>query len=96
MLASAWNNGEGTYGIRVGSRNREKFFDKSWPEIEVEIDGIFHRFALTDGFWHRCPEFRNPVIREWLRRNRSLEWPKGHPPTVDLIPLGGNRFRLMP
>jgi hypothetical protein len=97
MDASAWSNGGGTYGIRVGFPNRHKFFDESWAEIEVEIDGVVQRFGLTDGFWHHCPEFRDkgaPVIREWLRRNRTLEWPKGNPPQAQLIPLGGNRFRL--
>jgi hypothetical protein len=29
-----------------------------------------------------------------LRRHRMLEWPMGDPPRMELIPLGGNRFRL--
>jgi hypothetical protein len=97
MQASAWSNGGGTYGIRVGFANRDAFFDESWTEIEVEIDGHFCHFGLTDGFWNQCPEFRDsgdPVVREWLRRQRILDWPKGEPPRVELIPLGGNRFRL--
>lgn len=99
MRATAWSNGGGTYGIRVGFPNRDKFFQRSWDDIEVEIDGKAHRFVLTSGFWNRCPEFRDsgaPVIREWLRRQGGLEWPKRHPPRVELLPLGDNRFRLMP
>jgi hypothetical protein len=99
MWASAWSNGKGTYGIRVGFPNRDEFFDERWAEIEVEIDGVAHRFGLSGGFWHRCPEFRDrgaPIIREWLRRHCALTWPKGSPPRVELIPLGGNRFRLAP
>jgi hypothetical protein len=97
MQASAWNDGGTTYGIRVGLPNRDRFFDPSWREIEVEIDGEIHQFPLTDGFWRQCPEFRDrgtPVVREWLRRHRMLKWPKGDPPRMELIPLGGNRFRL--
>ena len=99
MQASAWKGGGGyTYGIRVGSANRDSFFDKSWTEIEVEIDGQAHRFTLTPGFWNKCPEFRDSgasVIRDWLRQNHTLDWLKGKPPQVELIPLGGNRFRLV-
>ena len=41
MQASAWSNGGGVYGIRVGFPNRDKHFDKSWTEIELEIEGQF-------------------------------------------------------
>ncbi|HZY90044.1 MAG TPA: hypothetical protein VFE78_34805 [Gemmataceae bacterium] len=98
MQASAWSNGGGTYGIRVGVTNRDEFFDKGWTEIEVEVEGRLYRFPLTDGFWNHCPEIRDsgaPVIREWLRHHQALNWPKGDPPQVELIPLGGHRFRLM-
>lgn len=98
MDAKAWNNGEGTYGIRVGFRNRDQFFNPDWTEIKVEVDGAVHTFPITRGFWNRCPEFRDsgsPVIREWLRRHHSLPWPKRHPPRFELIPVGDNRFRLV-
>jgi hypothetical protein len=98
MQASVWANGNGIYGIRVGLPNRDEHFDRSWTEIEVEVDGQFHRFPLTDSFWAHCPEVRDSggvVIREWLRRHRALDWPRGNPPRVELLPLGGNRFRLV-
>jgi len=100
MKASAWRGGSTaspTYGIRVGVSNRDRFFEKGWSEIEVEIDGQFNPFALTPGFWNKCPEFRDrgrPIIREWLRRNYGRDWIKGAPPKMELIPLEGNRFRL--
>ena len=98
MEVSGWSNGRGTYGIRVGFPNRAAFFDKSWSEIEVEIDGQFHRFQLRDSFWNRCPEFRDSggtVIRDWIQRHRALDWTNGQPPRCELVPLGGNRFRLV-
>jgi hypothetical protein len=97
MRASAWNDGGSTYGIRVGATNRVRYFDPTWKSIEVELDGRWHRFTLTPGFWKKCPEFRDrgqPIIRAWLERHRSLTWPYRHPPTVELIPLGTGRFRL--
>lgn len=98
MEASAWSSGGGTFGIRVGIPNRDHHFSRSRAEIEVEVDGQPHRFALTPGFWNKCPEFRDSggtVIRDWLRRHRTLDWPTAHPPRFQLLPLGGGRFRLV-
>ena len=99
MKASAWNGGGGSvFGVRVGAANRDQYFRPHWTEIEVEIDGQWHQFALTTGFWNKCPEFRDkgtPVIREWLRSHFTLNWPIGHPPRFQLQPMGGNRFRLV-
>jgi hypothetical protein len=99
MRVKGWSNGQGTYGVRVGFPNRRAFFDEEWTQIEVEIEGEVHQFALSGGFWRRCPEFRDrgaPVLREWMQRHYTLNWPKRAPPSFELIPLGGNRFRLDP
>ena len=100
MQVSAWKNGKNpdgrnTYGIRVGKKNRNKHFDPDWTEVEVEIEGRFHRIPISGGFWNQCPEFRSPVIRDWLNRHHTLSWPKRHPPRFELIPLGDNQFRLV-
>ena len=91
--------GSNTYGIRVGALNRKLYFDRSWVEIHVELDGQFHQFSLTKGFWHKCPEFRDSgksVIKEWLQRHKTIKWPRGKPPRMKLISLGDNKFRLVP
>jgi hypothetical protein len=98
MEVSAWSGGNGTFGIRVGVPNRDRHFDPSWTEIEVEIDGRPYRFALTPGFWNKCPEFRDAgaaIIRDWLRRHHTLDWLTGKPPRFQLLPLGGGGFRLV-
>jgi hypothetical protein len=86
----------GTYGIRVGKENAERYFSKKWANIEVDIDGQFHSFGLSETFWKDCPEFRGAVIKHWLSKRALSPWPKGQPPKVELTPLGGNRFRLSP
>lgn len=99
MEATAWKGGGNTYGIRVGYPNRREYFDPSWTEIEVEIDGRGHHFNLTPGFWNHCPEFRDrgvPVICEWLRRHHTIAWSRGNPPRFELVPLGNGRFRVEP
>lgn len=98
MQVSAWFGGPGTYGIRIGEPNRDKYFDHEWKTIQVDIDGCFHEFKLTPGFWNRCPEFRDSggtIIRDWLHSHRTLDWPKGHPPKFELLPIGCGRFRVI-
>lgn len=94
LEVTAWSNGGTTYGLRIGKPNRDRFFNRDWNGIVLEVDGETYRVSITPGFWKECPEIRDPVIREWLRQHRSLKWPKGQPPKAALIPLGGNRFRL--
>jgi hypothetical protein len=94
MQASAWHNGSGTYGISIGKPNRDRYFDRSWKAIQVEIDGEVHDLPLSRGFWVDCPEVRSSVIKDWLRRNGRLSWPTRDPPRFELTPLGANRFRL--
>ena len=71
--------------IRVGRRSRSR-------------STVSSTASLTPGFWRRCPEFRDcgpPVIRDWLQRHRTLDWPRRNPPRFELVPLGGGQFRLV-
>lgn len=92
MKVSTWK--AATYGIRVGQENVERYFSREWRSIEVEIDGELHSFRLSSTFWGRCPEFRGKLIGNWLQARGLASWPHRRPHTLELIPLGGNRFRL--
>jgi hypothetical protein len=45
MRASGWKGG--TYGIRVGRENANKYFPKTWIGFHVEFDGCVHGYALN-------------------------------------------------
>ncbi|MDR3276264.1 MAG: hypothetical protein LBT11_03465 [Treponema sp.] len=97
MEVSAWKNGSGTYGIKVGDDNRDKFFNPSWDWIDVEIEGNIHRFQLTPGFWNDCSEFRDSgatIIHDWLLRQNVIPWQKGKPPKFRLELIDERQFRL--
>ena len=96
MRVSAWNDRKKTYGLRIGTHNQKEFFCPGWDKIVVEIVGQPHCIKLTNAFWKGCPEIQDPVLRKWLARHCSLAWPKGIPPHAELLPLGGNQFRLLP
>jgi hypothetical protein len=98
MKVTVWASSEKkTLGIRVGKNNRDQFFSREWKEVFVDIDGTLHTFSLTNGFWNKCPEFRDrgkPVIKEWLMTSNLIEWRKGSPPRLILETVGEGRFRL--
>ena len=92
-------DGGGHFGLRVPLADRKEFFDRKWTEVEVEIDGKFHRFTLRPGFWKNTSVIRDhegdSIIGEWLKRHRITEWTSGAPHRVTLVPLDRNRFRLV-
>ena len=92
MQAKAWKGG--TYGVRVGTRNAARYFSKSWKFVDVELDGNFYRVRLGDTFWGACPELRGAAFGNWLARRGLDAWPRGKPPSLELTPTEGNRFRL--
>ena len=94
MIVSAYK--AATYGIRIGRKNAKKHFPQTWTDVEVEINGVFHRFKLSHPkFWTNCPEIRGKAIREWLKAKGHLCWEKGNPPQFELEYIGGNKFRLL-
>ena len=100
MLVSGWKSGKFVtrravaLGIRIGSENVERFFDKNWDVVLIETEGGTIPVKITGTFWTSCPELRSPAIGIWMRKKGLVPWPKGRPPEMRLIPLGRNRFRL--
>ena len=92
MRVTAWKGG--AYGVRVGTSNADRYFSKSWEFVDVELDGDFHRVTLSGKFWDTCPELRGSAFGKWFGRRGLNAWPKGKPPSLELIPMEGNRFRL--
>jgi hypothetical protein len=93
MTATGWK-GTQTYGVRVGSANAVKYFDKRWTSVELEIDGQRHVFPLNETFWTTSPEFRGGPIKTWLLRKGLAPWPPYQPPKLVLDSIGRRRFRL--
>ena len=61
MQAKAWKGG--TYGVRVGTSNANRYFAKSWKFVDVELDGNLHRVRLSSTFWGTCPELRGAAFK---------------------------------
>jgi hypothetical protein len=53
MVATGWKGG--TYGVRVGRENAARYFNRSWTEIEVLIDGHLSRIRASPHLLGRLP-----------------------------------------
>ena len=91
MRVSIWKGG--TYGIRIGSSDMSTF-KRTWKSVVIDIAGQPYPFSLSKAFWSTCPEIRSGEIAACIRRNGLTSWPRYHPPQMNLLPLGGNRFKL--
>ncbi len=96
LTVTGWKSGRtgGTFGLRVGRENANKFFQRDWLSIDVDFDGKQVTIELRQSFWTDCPELRNPFIRDFLRKRGLAPWPKGCPPKMNLVPLGQNKFSV--
>jgi hypothetical protein len=100
MKVTAWKGGDGatpsvSYGLRIGTENRARYFQRRWEFVVVALDGggVLETY-LTAGFWRSCPELRHPTFRAWFIAQGVLPWPNGKPPPLELTPAGEQRFHL--
>jgi hypothetical protein len=100
MRVTAWNNGShrstgSGYGIRVSPEDRNLYFSRGWDHVVVDLDTSGRAAVpLSGSFWARCTELRSADVGRWLLSQRLAPWPKGNPPSLSLVHLGGNAFRL--
>jgi len=100
VLVSGWKSGKFVarravaLGVRVGRENVERFFDKDWDVVLIEVESETISVKITRTFWTSCPELRSPAIGTWMRKKGLVPWAKCRPPEMRLTPMGRNRFRL--
>ena len=101
MFITGWNNGSPNnqtgagYGIRVSKRDRDLYFRREWKEVEIEIENEIVVVSISRSFWRNCSELRSSKIGKWMLKNGYAPWSKGNAPKFELIPLSGNRFKLL-
>ena len=90
------NNESGAgYGIRISRDDRERYFDREWKAVTVDLDGQEEvAVNLSPSFWRSCIELRSKKIGAWMRREGLAPWPTGEPPELELQAQGEARFAL--
>jgi hypothetical protein len=103
MHVTAWNNGghfrSGRgYGLRLRAADRDTYFRREWSSAFLHLPGVAQEIEANlakRSFWSgRCTELLHAEIGRWLYRHGLAPWPKGKPPRFELLPTGGNRFRV--
>jgi hypothetical protein len=100
MRATAWSNGSPSssgagYGLKISREDRDRFFDRSWKEIFLQLPGQ-SSFAVpvSESFWRSCTELRSASIGQWLILNNLAPWPRGEPPVLSLLRIGDYTFSV--
>ncbi len=103
MKVAAWNNGRhhgsgAGYGVKLKAEDRDRYFQRTWTTVSIELEGEVVPISVNVGkasFWSPvCRELINQAIGAWLIKHRRAPWPTGEPPSLDLIPSGGDHFHL--
>ena len=102
FVGTAWNNGSyrmsgAGYGIKLNPRNRDRYFEK--PNAFLKLEGKTGDIEVnTDkpSFWNgTCRELISKDIGLWLISNNKAPWIKGHPPKLQLEPVGERTFKVI-
>ena len=100
MEVSCWFGGPDKktpagYDIRIKPKDRERYFNKSWKSIIIELENDETiEVRVSPSFWEECIELRSAKIGRWLFKNGLATWPKQKVPHLDLQPSGERRFAL--
>jgi hypothetical protein len=90
-----WNQSGAGYGIKLKSADRDRYFDRTWTDVAVGIEGLGSAdVKLSASFWAHYRELRSIHISTWMRANGFASWPNGNPPSFQLRRHGGRRFKL--
>jgi len=102
ITVTAWNNGSHSssgsgYGLRIPLKQRDAFFSRAWRFVVIHMPngGTSVKVNVAKAsFWEKCPELISREIGKWLLANGFAPWPKGHPPSFILRPVGDGEFEL--
>ena len=99
MRATGWNNGAwhasgAGYGIRISREDRDRHFDREWPDVEIALPSqVTATVSVSKSFWNCCSELRSAEIGLWMISAGFAPW-QGNPPVMDLARVDKRRFRL--
>jgi len=96
VIVIAQYKGNSVTALRVGQRNARRYFERSNPTIEFELDHLRIECGLPPKFWDGEAEIRDRRLCAWLESKHHPHRSPHRDVTLDMTPSGGNSFRLMP
>lgn len=96
MVVQTQCKGREVTGLRVGAWNARRYFPRNLSAIELELDHLRIECGLKPEFWRGKPELHDPRLCAWLQAKQLSNNSCREPLPLDMIPAGGNSFRLGP
>jgi hypothetical protein len=96
MVVKTQCKGREVTGLHVGAANARRYFPRNVSVIELELDHLRIECGLKPEFWHGHPEIHDPRLCAWLQAKQSNSNSCRESLPFDMIPAGGNSFRLGP
>lgn len=100
MIASAWSNGKGSFGLKITKNDRDQYFKQEWKCVMLEFkmnDKLITIEVNTNkkSFWNdTCHELINHKIGDYLRSIGCIPWIKGKPPKFNILLKSEKTFKV--
>ena len=96
MLVKTHKNGRDHLGLHIGTANARRYFRKRTPTIDLRLDDLEIRCALSPDFWEGRPEIYDPRLSEWLEFKVGRRSPARGPMLLTMVPSGSDTFVVTP
>jgi hypothetical protein len=94
MIVKMQERGQGVTGLRIGARNVQRYFTKSVPTVDLDLDSVQIQCELGQAFWQDQPEIIDPRLCSWLTVKNTKSKVDGNKVVLLMLPAGRNSFRL--
>ena len=98
VIVTAWSNGSGSFGLKIGVGDRDKFFKREWKTVFLQFAGAQTEIEVNidkPSFWSpTCRELIHHEIGRWFEMNGFVPWSRHKPPKLILEPISARHFRL--
>jgi len=94
MIVKMKVRGSCVSSLRIGARNVRRYFTKSVPAVDLDLDGLQIQCDLSQNSWRNEPEIVDPRLCAWLTAKKTKLRVDGDSAVLLMVPAGRNSFRL--
>lgn len=96
MVVKTQKDGRDHIGLHIGTANARRYFRKRAQTIDLRLDDLEIRCALSPDFWEGRPEIHDPRLSEWLEFKVGRRSPARDPMLLTMVPSGSDTFVVIP
>jgi hypothetical protein len=96
MVVKTQKDGHDQIGLHIGAANARRHFRKRAQTIDLRLDDLEIRCALSPDFWEGRPEIHDPRLSEWLEFKVGRGRSGREPMLLTMAPSGSDTFVVIP